>query len=151
MSKHHSRGFTLVELIIFIVVISVGLTGIMLVIKTVVASSADPIVRKQSLSIAESMLTEILLKDYANPEGGYEERLDRSLFDDVSDYTGYSTKAGIVDQYGSPVPGLKSYNIFPPVSVVTTTELPGVNAFKVTVFVTGPLGVISLSGYRGNY
>lgn len=151
MSKHHARGFTLVELIIFIVVISVGLTGIMLVIKAVVASSADPIVRKQSLSIAESMLTEILLKDYANPEGGYEKGLDRSLFDDVSDYTGYSTTAGIVDQSGSPVPGLKSYNIFPPVSVVSTTELPGVNAFKVTVFVTGPLGVISLSGYRGNY
>lgn len=151
MSKHHARGFTLIELIIFIVVISVGLTGIMLVIKTVVASSADPIVRKQSLSIAESMLTEILLKDYANPEGGYEKGNNRSLFDDVSDYTGYSTKAGIVDQSGSPVPGLKSYNIFPPVSVVPTTELPGVNAFKVTVFVTGPLGVISLSGYRGNY
>ena len=151
MSKHHSRGFTLVELIIFIVVISVGLTGIMLVIKTVVASSADPIVRKQSLSIAESMLTEILLKDYANPEGGYEKGPDRSLFDDVSDYKDYSTQAGIVDQSGSPVPGLKSYNIFPPVNVVTTNELPGVNAFKVTVFVTGPLGVISLSGYRGNY
>ena len=99
MNKRHARGFTLIELIIFIVVISVGLTGIMLVVDTVVASSADPLVRKQSVSIAESMLAEILLKDYANPEEGYTGTI-RSLFDDIGDYAGYSTSAGIADQSG---------------------------------------------------
>ena len=150
MNKRDVRGFTLIELIIFIVVISVGLAGIMLVINTVVASSGDPLIRKQSVSIAESMLSEILLKDYANPEEGYIGST-RSLFDDVNDYAGYSTSAGILDQSGLPVPGLTSYNFFPPVRVTATADLSGVAAYRITVSVTGPLGVISLSGYRGNY
>ena len=150
MNKRHARGFTLIELIIFIVVISVGLTGIMLVVNTVVASSADPLVRKQSVSIAESMLAEILMKDYANPEEGYTGTI-RSLFEDIGDYAGYSTSAGIADQSGLPVPGLTSYNFFPPVRVTATADLAGVPAFKVTVSVTGPLGVISLTGYRASY
>lgn len=150
MNKRCARGFTLIELIIFIVVISVGLAGIMVVINTVVASSADPLIRKQAVSIAESMLAEILLKDYANPEEGYTGSI-RSLFDDVSDYAGYSTSAGILDQSGLPVSGLSSYNFFPPVRVTATADLSGVAAYRVTVSVTGPLGVISLSGYRGSY
>ena len=150
MNKRHARGFTLIELIIFIVVISVGLTGTMLVLNTVVASSADPLVRKQSVSIAESMLAEILLKNYANPEEGYTGTV-RSLFDDIGDYAGYSTSAGIADQSGQPVPGLTSYNFFPPVRVTATADLAGVPAFKVTISVTGPLGVISLTGYRASY
>ena len=150
MNKRYARGFTLIELIIFIVVISVGLAGIMVVINTIVASSADPLIRKQSVSIAESMLAEILLKDYTNPEEGYTGSI-RSLFDDVSDYAGYSTSAGILDQSGLPVPGLASYNFFPPVRVTATADLSGVVAYRVTVSVTGPLGVISLSGYRGSY
>ena len=150
MNKRYARGFTLIELIIFIVVISVGLAGIMVVINTVVASSADPLIRKQSVSIAESMLAEILLKDYTNPEEGYTGSI-RSLFDDVNDYAGYSTSAGILDQSGLPVPGLTSYNFLPPIRVTATADLPGVAAYRVTVSVTGPLGVVSLSGYRGSY
>ena len=150
MNKRYARGFTLIELIIFIVVLSVGLAGIMVVINTIVASSADPLIRKQSVSIAESMLAEILLKDYANPEEGYTGSI-RSLFDDVSDYAGYSTSAGILDQSGQPVPGLSSYNFLPPVRVTATADLSGVAAFRVTVSVTGSLGVISLSGYWGSY
>src|ERR1035437_6169769 len=70
MTKPCQRGFTLIELIIFIVVVSVGLAGILSVMNTVVKSSADPMVRKQTLAIAESLLEEILLKDYADPNGG---------------------------------------------------------------------------------
>ena len=150
MNKRYIQGFTLIELVIFIVVVSVGLVGIMSVINTVVASSADPLVRKQSIAIAESMLSEILLKDYVNPVEGYTGTI-RSLFDDVSDYAGYTTSTGIVDQSGMPVAGLTSYNFSPPVLVTAAADLSGVAAFRITVNVTGPLGVISLSGYRGNY
>jgi MSHA pilin protein MshD len=150
MKSAHQRGFTLIELIIFIVVVSAGLAGILSVMDTSVKSSADPMVRKQTVAIAESLLEEILLKDYANPSGGYS-GTDRAQFDDVDDYAGYSTSAGIVDALGTATPGLTQYNISPAVSVVASTDLTGVAAKKITVSVTGTGGTISLSGYRANY
>ena len=150
MNRFYQRGFTLIELIIFIVLVSVGLAGILLVMNTVVKSSADPMVRKQTIAIAESLLEEILLKEYGNPVDGYTGAV-RAEFDDVSDYAGYSTSAGVVDVLGAPVAGLSAYNISPPVSVGATTDLGGVSALRIRVSVTGPAGTISLSGYRGNY
>jgi MSHA pilin protein MshD len=144
------RGFTLIELVIFIVIVSVGVAGILSVIDTVVKSSADPMVRKQTMAIAESLLEEIVLKDFSNPPEGYT-GTSRAQFDDVGDYAGYATTAGIVDQDGVSVAGLGSYNISPPVAVSDTTELTGVAAKKITVSVTGPGGAISLSGYRSDY
>ena len=149
-TSRRQLGFTLIELIIFIVVVSAGLAGILSVMNMVVKSSADPMVRKQSIAIAESMLEEILLKDYADPTGGYT-GTTRAQFDDVSDYAGYTTSTGIVDATGAAVAGLASYNIAPAVTVAASTDLTGVAAFKVTVSVTGPIGTISLSGYRSNY
>jgi MSHA pilin protein MshD len=149
MTKPGPRGFTLIELILFIVVVSAGLAGILSVMNTVVKSSADPMVRKQTLAVAESMLEEILLKDYANPSGGYS-GTTRSQFDDVSDYAGYTTTGGIVDVLGSVVPGLSNYNIAPAVSVAPVT-ISGATLLQVTVSVTGPQGTISLTGYRGHY
>ena len=150
MNSSHQRGFTLIELLIFIVIVSLGLTGILLVMNTVVESSADPMVRKQTVAIAESLLEEILLKDYSNPAGGYS-GTSRAQFDDIGDYAGYSTSSGVVDVLGAPVAGLSAYNISPPVSVAAATDLGGVSALKIRVSVTGPDGTISLSGYRGNY
>lgn len=148
MSKS-PRGFTLIEMIIFIVVVSVGVAGILAVMNTVVKSSADPMVRKQTAAVAEALMEEILLKEYANPAGGYSGS-DRAQFDDVSDYNGYSTTTGIVDITGAAVAGLGSYNITS-VTAAATTELTGISAKKITVTVTGPGGDISLVGYRSAY
>ena len=52
-------GIALIELIIFIVIVSVGLAGIMMTYDTVVRGSADPMIRKQALAIAESLLLEV--------------------------------------------------------------------------------------------
>jgi MSHA pilin protein MshD len=149
MTRPGQRGFTLIELIIFIVVISAGLAGILSVMNTVVKSSADPMVRKQTIAIAESLLEEILLKEYANPAGG-DTGTVRALFDDVDQYAGYNTTTGITDPLGVAVASLSNYNIAPSVAVGTTT-IGALTVKKVTVSVTGPQGVIRLSGYRGNY
>ncbi len=69
MTKRLQKGFTLIELLIFILVVGVCLAGILSVMNTVVKSSADPMVRKQTLAVAESLLEEILLKDYAKSSG----------------------------------------------------------------------------------
>ena len=64
------RGISLVELIMFIVIISVALTGILLVMNQTTAHSADPMIRKQALAIAESILEEVELMPftYCDPD-----------------------------------------------------------------------------------
>lgn len=61
------RGTTLIELIVFIVVVSVGLAGVLTVFNVVVKASADPLVTKQALAVADSLLEEVLLKDFCDP------------------------------------------------------------------------------------
>lgn len=54
-----NRGVTLVELVVFIVVVSVALAGVLKTLEVVTRGSADPLIRKQALAIAESLLSEI--------------------------------------------------------------------------------------------
>ena len=154
MTKRTQQGFTLIELIFFIVVVGVGLAGILSVMNTVVKSSADPMVRKQTLAVAESLLEEILLKDYTKPSGslvnGFTAGGSRALFDCVDDYNSY-TASPVSDVLGSPVAGLSNYSISPAVVVVASSDLTGVVAKKITVSVNGPGGSLSVSGYRSNY
>ena len=141
------RGFTLIELIIFIVVVGAGLAGILSVSTTAIKSSADPMIRKQTIAIAESMLEEILLKDYANPTGGYT-GTNRALFDDVDDYASYAS-TGIKDLTGTAVAGLTAYNVA--VTIAAPAAVAGVTMKQVTVAVTGGGNTITLTGYRANY
>lgn len=147
--KQRNLGFTLIELIIFIVVVGAALAGLLRVVNGVVQNSADPVVHKQSLAIAESLLEEILQKDFANPVGGYA-GVNRNQFDDVADYNGYATAGGIVDAVGNPILGLGNYNITPAVAVVAIPNWNGIAALQVTVTVTGPGGAMTLVGFRSN-
>ena len=65
IKSFHQAGLSLIELIIFIVIIGVGLAGITATYNTVVRSSADPMIRKQALAIAESLLLEIEQQPFA--------------------------------------------------------------------------------------
>lgn len=153
MTKQHLRGFTLIEIIFFIVVVSLGMTGILMVMNTTVKSSADPMVSKQTLAIAESMLEEILQKGFVDPDGTNAGETGRANWDNVADYNGYTT-TGIVDPQGNAMPGLAAYSLTPAVAVAAATAadnaaLAAIGALKVTVSVTGPSGtIITLVGYR---
>jgi MSHA pilin protein MshD len=154
MTRSQQKGFTLVEMVIFIVVVGVGLSGVLLALNTSATSSAHPMVRKQAVVIAESLLEEIVQKEYAKPADstvkGYSSGGSRATFDCVDDYQGYTTAGGVLDVNGATISGLSSYNITPAVAVSTTT-LSGRRVKQVVVSVTGPLGVVSLTGYRGSY
>lgn len=57
-------GISLVELIMFIVIVSLGIVGILSVMNVTVQASADPMLRKQAMAIAESLLEEIELQPF---------------------------------------------------------------------------------------
>lgn len=63
-------GITLIEQIVFIIVVSVGVIGVLSAMKPTLKFSADPQVKKQQLAIAESLLSEILHQPftYCDPD-----------------------------------------------------------------------------------
>jgi MSHA pilin protein MshD len=146
----NNRGFTLIELVISIVVVSIALGGVLMAINYTVTHSADPMLQHQALAIAESYLEEILLKPFANPTGGYEGN-NRALFDDVDDYNGLHDE-GARDQTDTAINGLQNYTVD---VAVANTSLNGIGAgdsMRITVTVSHPLGFnMTLSGFRTNY
>lgn len=119
-------GVSLVELIAFIVIVSVGVAGLVSVMNPAVRYSADPMVAKQFVAIAESFLNEVLHQPYtwcdlddanaaaaqaytgangcaSNPQnssGPTPSTETRSTFDNVRDYGGFA-----MDNVSDPVGG----------------------------------------------
>lgn len=143
MIRRKQCGFTLIEVIIFIVVVGAGLAGILAVSNTAVKSSADPMVRKQAMALADSILEEILQKDYSDPDGTSGETT-RDTMDDVDDYDG-KTKALFTDW----PPSLSTYTVT--IAVEAPANISGIPHKRVTVTVTGGSHVIAMTGYRSNY
>lgn len=159
MSSRRPHGFTLIEMIIAIVIISIGLTGVLLAINTTVRSSADPLIHKQMLAIAEELLEEALLKPFAttgtapiNKETSCATTPSRMAFDDISDYHGYQTK-GICDIAGNAIVGLGAYDL---AVRVDNAELGDIsilsgNTRQISVTVSHSGENLTLSGFRTNY
>jgi MSHA pilin protein MshD len=167
-------GASLIELVIFIVIVGVAVAGVLTTFSTTVRSSADPMVRKQALLVAESLLEEVLLQDFTwcdpddanaatatgttdcattpealGPEAGETRGSNTQPYDNVNDYHGLAM-SGIQDVSGAPVTGLEGYS-----AQVTVADagafngLPAGATLRVTVDATGPAGfAASLIGYR---
>jgi MSHA pilin protein MshD len=170
------RGISLVELIMFIVIVSVALTGILAVMNQVTAHSADPLVRKQALAIAESLLEEVELMPftYCDPDdasavtatstadctsvevAGVENDVSRYHatlpFDNVNDYNTFGMAAGSIMDITNTNTGLAGYTLQP--ITVAAVDFGGItaasgDALLVTVTVTDPGGFnIVLEGIR---
>ena len=149
MNKSRHSGFTLIEVIIFIVVVGAAMAGVLLVMNTVVKSSADPLVRKQALAIADSILEEVLQKEFTDAIVG--ETL-RSTMDDVSDYDGKTQTLFNSASPGGWPAALDGYSVT--INVVNDTTVIGsatLPAKRVTVTVGRGSESVALVGYRGNY
>jgi MSHA pilin protein MshD len=59
------RGVTMIELILFIVIVGVAVGGILTVMNLTSRGSADPVRRKQALIIAEGLLEEVELAKFS--------------------------------------------------------------------------------------
>ncbi|MDN4060872.1 type II secretion system protein [Massilia sp. YIM B02769] len=131
--RRRQRGVTMIELIMFIVIVSVALASIMAVMRLTTANSADPLRRKQALMIAEGLLEEVrsagftrcdpsdpVFDDPANPPCTIPENwgqaapepLNPRPFDNVNDYVAqanvatnaFNNVAGVlVDVSGQPI------------------------------------------------
>lgn len=160
--RRAATGFTLIEMIVAIVIISVGLAGVLMAFNVNVRSSADPMLRKQMLAVAEEMMEEILLKPFTISGVAPTNALvacgvagaARVGFNDVRDYAGYST-TGICDIDGATVAGLANYNvsvlIANPALPADFGGLPVADVLRVAVTVTLNAETLTLVGWRTNY
>jgi len=159
-----TRGATLVEVVIFIVVISIAVSSILGLLSLAVGHSGDPLVIRQSLAAAESLMQEIMSQPYTakdpddptvdeaiGPEAGEARGSSSKPLDNVNDYDGLVLN-GISNADGTAIAGLEQYNA---TVSVQPTALGGIAASEgvlVSVTVTGPGGVaVTLSGYRARY
>ncbi|WP_292779273.1 type II secretion system protein [Methylophilus sp. UBA6697] len=58
-SKQNHRGFSLVEMVVFIVIVTTAIAGVIGALAFMSGHSADPLARKQAIAIAESLMQEI--------------------------------------------------------------------------------------------
>lgn len=155
LSLAPAAGVSLVEAVLFMVVVSVALVVLIKAFNQAAVASADPVLRRQSLAIAQSLLEEISLKDFANPSpGGYSgpyNAATRSQFDDVMDYNGL-TMNGITDLSGTALAGLAGYRAAVVVTAAAFGSVPSSAGWRITVSVTDPAGrQLALEGYRADY
>lgn len=137
-------GLTLIELILFIVIVGAGLAGILSAMTLTVQYSADPLIHKQATALADSIMEEILLKSYQDPDGLPNTiESGRETYDDVDDYDGLT-----ISDFGDLPTELSSFTVN--ITVTTDTSTLGVIAKKITVAVTGKTE-IRLTSYRTNY
>jgi MSHA pilin protein MshD len=172
------RGMTLVELVISIVIIGIAAAALFSAMAAIGGRSADPLLRQQSLSIAEAYLEEILLQPYFDPSALNEPSasvdsssavcprplVSRAGYDNVCDYAGlHDTSAR--DAQGVTIGALENYQVKVRVLQLATCtpedceleaseleELKTVNALRVDVTVIDPAGQsLLLSGFRACY
>jgi MSHA pilin protein MshD len=142
--QNHSKqlGVSLIELIVFIVVVSIALLALVGVYRQATIHNVDPIIRIQALEAAQSLLDEILSLKYSEstPTGGIpacatcDDTPDANM-NDVDDYRNWSD---------APYAGYTR-------SVSVDTNV-GNTIKRITVSVTTPTGeTILLAAERANF
>ncbi|WP_217477000.1 prepilin-type N-terminal cleavage/methylation domain-containing protein [Stutzerimonas stutzeri] len=149
------QGMTLIELVISIVIIGIAAAALYSAMASMVGRSADPMLRQQSLTIAEGYLEEILTQPYLDPSSfntgscAATAGLPRARFDDLCDYAGLDDQ-GARDAAGNAITGLSEYRVR--VAIANLADWNGVPARRVEVTVTDPSGqALKLAGMRTCY
>ncbi len=176
--KTRQSGLSLIELIVFILIIGVALAGITVTYNVVVRGSADPMLRKQALAIAESLLLEIEQQAFtwcdpqdanattavssagcANPQSvlgptaGETRGNPANPFDNVGDYNGYSAPGsdivgGNANAQYTASVAITAVGGLPPFASMT---FPHDAVLRIAVTVTGQGQSVTLVGYRSRY
>jgi MSHA pilin protein MshD len=171
------QGFTLIELIVGIVVLSLSLSIVTTLIAPAEEKSADNILQIKASELAQSLMNDITSRAFddnsdmsggrvrcGEPAGGDndcttvigveagEDEDDRNTFDDVDDFNGFTDR---VNSTGGDIDG--GYAQF---DILVTVSYAGVElgladinlAKRITVRVTTPLGTaIEFTSHKANY
>lgn len=174
--RRRARGLTLIELLLFVVVIGIALSAMLGVFATSTRASADPMIRRQQLAIAESLLREVQLMPFTwcdpdldanaaqatsaascsttegmGPEGSQTRYGPSATFNNVNDYNGFSM-TGIRDVTNAAVSGLSGYSASVTVVATALDTVTPSDALRITVTVAAPDGnTLSLQGWRTRY
>ncbi len=62
--RARQRGLSMIELVMFIAIVGMSVAGILTVYNSAIKGSADPMVRKQAIAVAESLLGEVLMQPF---------------------------------------------------------------------------------------
>ena len=179
-TDYRQRGISLIELIMFIVIVSVGIAGILSVMNVTTKASADPLIRKQALAIAESLLEEIELQPFtycapddanaltaasaagcavpaasedALPATARVSNVAQRNAANVADYNNFSMTP-IRDISGTQIAGLEAYSASVAIKQVGDTLVPAVaknDALQIDVRVVSGDTDITVTGYRFRY
>jgi MSHA pilin protein MshD len=140
MCSKREHGLSLIEVVVFIVVLGIAIAGMAIIYNQVTVASVDPLVRKQAVAIANSLMEEIQARPltYCDPDDpavftaastadcdptkienigpetfsppGTETRYVDPRYDNVSDYNGFKMVGSIQDIANSTVAGLTGYS-----------------------------------------
>lgn len=174
-SKTHKwhRGFTLIEIIVLIVFISIALLGVLSAYLHAMRTSSDPMIAIRAVELGQAYLDEILAKRFDENSGqggvprcdstdpgalactlvaGTEGEATRADFDDVDDYHDPVDTAP-TDINGIALANYASYLVAIAVAYAGADVGLGANGAKrITVTVTSPKGhTFNIDAYRVNF
>lgn len=160
--KQNLRGFSLVEMVVFIVIVTTAIAGVIGALAFMSGHSADPLARKQAIAIAESLMQEIQQMPFtfcdpddpnastansaadcatsqanlAGPSPAGESRYGAANpFDNVADYSGFT------------MPGGGCAGIC---RIGDATALAGLNAYSASVAIAQAGGAGAFAGLPGD-
>lgn len=168
-----SCGFTLIELTLTIVILSLGVTAFTVLINQTVSHSADPMVISQANAIAQSYLEEIMPANFCDPDLSSDCPTDcavacnvcaafssqvgetRATFDDVCDYN-FLPDNIVRNRFGAQIMPLNDYTVTVQVNdtgeSLNTLSSDNGEVVRINVNVTHTNGTsISLGGYKTNF
>jgi MSHA pilin protein MshD len=162
-----ARGASLIEVILFMVLVGIAAAAVLGVFAGTMKRSADPLIEKQALAIAESLMDEIRAMPFTfcdpddaqastataaiigptgcattvetmGPEAGENRYSALTPFDNVNDYNGFAMAGAVRDITNTVVPNLGGYRVNVAVAPLAFNGIPNTDALQITVTVTGP-------------
>jgi MSHA pilin protein MshD len=171
--RNYNDGFTLIEIIVLIVFVSIALVGVLSAYKHAMTTAADPLHNTRALKLGQALLEEIIAKrfDENSGQGGVPPcnsagapacsgvlgtdpgEVFRYQYDDVDDYHGMDLLPP-TDINDNVLTGYAAYRVQVAVGNAGTelVDLGAADAKRIDVIVTTPRGYdFTFSAYRVNF